>query len=314
MLMAVKAVAVSLPSRRGEAGLPGGWYVRDMLMPIQTPIDSDEPPGAAGGLAPLMPVTVRQWQGDACDAQPRELAAEVPVALVFNGISHVVMMVTPQDLAEFAVGFALSEGIIDQPADCRDVAVRTHAVGTLEASCTVHMEIAPRQFARLKERRRVLAGRTGCGLCGIDSLQALDLRPEPLAAPAWREGLDAATVLRPFADLRGRQVLNAHAGSLHAAGWVTPGGRLTDVLEDVGRHNALDKLFGRLARTGRLGEAGFVVMTSRTSYELVRKCARLGVPALATISAPTGLALQLAQEAGMQLWGLCRPPGAVRYV
>lgn len=268
----------------------------------------------AVALPPLESVAAVEWRGGSGEAQPRQIAAEVPVAMVFNGISHAVMMATPQDLAEFAVGFALSEGIVERPEDCRDLEVLVHAQGTPDASCAVHMEIAPRQFARLKERRRVLAGRTGCGVCGIDSLQALDLHPEPLAAPAWREGLHAATVLRPFAALGARQVLNAHAGSLHAAGWARPDGHLTDVLEDVGRHNALDKLFGRLALTGRLGEAGFVVMTSRASYELARKCARLGVPALATISAPTSLALQLAREAGIQVWGMCRQSHAVRYV
>ena len=271
-------------------------------------------PAAAPIPAPLVSTAAVQWR----DASAREracvVAAEVPVALVFNGISHAVMMATPQDLVEFAVGFALSEGIVDAPTDCRDVEVSAHSVGTSDASCTVQMEIAPRQFARLKERRRALAGRTGCGVCGIDSLQALDLHPAPLAAPAWREGLDAATVLRPFRELGARQALNAQAGSVHAAGWATPAGELTDVLEDVGRHNALDKLIGRLALAGRLGEPGFVVMTSRTSYELVRKCARMGVPAFATISAPTSLALQLAQEAGMHVWGLCRPPDALRYV
>lgn len=266
-------------------------------------------------LPPLAPVRAQQWHSGGVSApQPVEVVAEVPVALVFNGISHAVMMATPQDLAEFAVGFALSEGIVEHPEDCRDVEVLTHGVGSPDASCAVHMEIASRQFVRLKEHRRALAGRTGCGVCGIDSLQALDLHPEPVVAPAWRDALDVDTVLRPFTVLGGRQALNARAGSVHAAGWATPGGELTDLLEDVGRHNALDKLFGRLALAGRLGEPGFVVMTSRTSYELVRKCARLGVPAFATISAPTSLALQLAREAGMHLWGLCRPPTAVRYV
>lgn len=242
----------------------------------------------------------------------RELAAEVPVALVFNGISHAVMMATPQDLAAFAVGFALSEGIVDSPADCRDIEVEGEASAHSEG-CAVHMDIAPRQFARLKERRRALTGRTGCGLCGVDSLAALDLHPAPIAPQPWLDPLDTATVLRPFATLAAHQPLNARTGALHAAGWATPEGRLTDVLEDVGRHNALDKLLGRLALAGRLGEPGFVVMTSRTSYELVRKCARLNVGALATVSAPTALAVQLAQEARMQLWALCRPPHATRY-
>ena len=274
-------------------------------------------PDADGTLAPVFARPVDFWPssaGQAPDAQQRIVAAEVPVALVFNDISHAVMMATPQDLAAFAVGFALSEGIVERPEDCRDVEVFTHGEGTPDASCSVHMEIAPRQFARLKERRRALAGRTGCGVCGIDSLQALDLHPEPVPAPAWRDGVGVQTIARAFEALYPMQVLNAQAGSLHAAGWSTPDGRLTDVLEDVGRHNALDKLLGSLALAGRLDEPGFVVMTSRTSYELVRKCARMGVPVLATISAPTGLALQLAQEAGMHLWGLCRPPSAVRYV
>ena len=274
-------------------------------------------PGAAGACAPqpLADVAVQRWHsgGGAPQFCASYVAAEVPVALVFNGISHAVMMATPQDLEAFAVGFALSEGIVEQPQECRDLEVTLHGLGTPDASCAVHMEISPRQFARLKDRRRTLAGRTGCGVCGIDSLQALDLHPAPLAAPAWREQLDAARILRPFGALAARQTLNVQVGSLHAAGWATPEGELTDVLEDVGRHNALDKLFGRLALAGRLGDPGFVIMTSRTSYELVRKCARLGVPAFATISAPTALALQLAQEAGMHLWAMCRPPTALRY-
>jgi FdhD protein len=269
----------------------------------------------AVALPPLLAAGVERWlEGAQMEVQSREVAAEVPVALVFNGISHAVMMATPQDLDAFAVGFALSEGIVATAADCRDLEVQVHGAGTSDESCSVHMEIASRQFMRLKEHRRALAGRTGCGVCGIDSLQALDLHPEPLAVPEWVQALDAAVIAKAFNALPSWQVLNARAGALHAAAWARPDGVVTDALEDVGRHNALDKLLGRLAREGRLGEPGFVIMTSRTSYELVRKCARLGVPALATISAPTGLALQLAREARMQLWGLCRPPSALRYV
>ena len=282
---------------------------------MQEPPVSAHDAEAESALPPVQDVPVTRWpDGGGGGADVRTVAAEVPVALVFNGISHAVMMATPESLPAFAVGFALSEGIIGQPGDCRSVDVAVHGAGTADAGCSVHIEIAPRQFARLKELRRTLAGRTGCGICGIDSLQALDLHPAPLPAPAWREQLGLAAINRAFGALAPRQVLNARTGALHAAGWATPEGLLTDVFEDVGRHNALDKLLGHLALAGRLGEPGFVVMTSRTSYELVRKCARLGVPALATISAPTGLALQLAREAGMHLWGLCRPPTAVRYV
>ncbi|WP_405045367.1 MULTISPECIES: formate dehydrogenase accessory sulfurtransferase FdhD [Comamonadaceae] len=262
-------------------------------------------PAAAG--AP--PVDALAWQDDA-------VASEVPVALVFNGLSHAVMMATPSDLQAFALGFALSEGLIDSPADCRGIDVFSRngpQAGGGGVACEVHLEIATRCFARLKERRRALAGRTGCGLCGIDSLQALDLVPERVRARSWAAALPAGVVLRAVATMPALQVLNAAAGALHAAAWATPEGELTDLLEDVGRHNALDKLIGRLALQGRSGEDGFVVMSSRASYELVRKCARLDIPLLATVSAPTSLAVDLAAQAGIALWGLCRPPRAVRY-
>ncbi len=248
------------------------------------------------------------WRYPADLLEPDTVAAEVPVALVFNGISHAVMMATPQDLEAFALGFALSEGILDSAADCFGIDVD----GTTDG-ITVQLEVSARCFSRLKERRRTLAGNTGCGICGIDSLAALDLQPEPIAPAPWAAQLQAATVLRALHAMPPLQVLNAACGSLHAAGWATPDGVLTEVLEDVGRHNALDKLLGQRARAGRLHEPGFVVMSSRASYELVRKCARLQVAALATISAPTALAIRIADTAGLQLWGLCRAPRAVRY-
>lgn len=268
----------------------------------------------ASAAAPLQSVAVQRWVPGGDSEALDWVCEEQPVSLQYDGIAHAVMMATPQDLAEFAIGFALSEGVVEHARECREVEVQQHGSGTPDESCAVHIDIPPRHFMRLKERRRALVGRTGCGVCGIDSLAALDLHPAPIAAAPWRAQLDAATVLRPFETLSQRQSLNARAGSLHAAGWATPTGELTEVLEDVGRHNALDKLLGRLALAGRLGEPGFVVMTSRTSYELVRKCARLQIAAFATISAPTTLALQLAQEAGLHLWGLCRPPTALRYV
>ncbi|HEY0201013.1 MAG TPA: formate dehydrogenase accessory sulfurtransferase FdhD [Burkholderiaceae bacterium] len=274
--------------------------------------------------APLPPaletVHVQVFSGGARTQRQDSVAAETPVALVFNGISHAVMMATPQDLEDFALGFALSEGIVDSVADCRAIDLRAAPAcagmeGEDEApAIEVHLEIASRCFARLKERRRSLAGRTGCGLCGIDSLAALDLVPERAAPRPWLAQVDQAAVLRAMAALPAKQILNAQAGAIHAAGWAAPDGTLFDVLEDVGRHNALDKLLGRLAREGRLGQPGFVVMSSRASYELVRKCARLGVAALAAISAPTGLAVRIAEQAGMRLWGLCRDPRAVLYV
>ena len=251
-------------------------------------------------------------------AQERTLASEVPIALVFNGISHAVMLGTPQDLEDFALGFALSEGLIDSAADCFGVEVApvaASAAGLPEGmdGMEVQIEISSRCFARLKDHRRSLSGRTGCGVCGVESFAALDLSFAPLPVQPWMDQLDLPVVLRAIEALRDKQLLNAQAGAIHAAGWALPDGQLLDVVEDVGRHNALDKLLGRLARTGRLGQPGFVVLSSRGSHELVRKCAKLGVSALATISAPTAMGVRMAELTGLRLWGLCRAPSAVLY-
>ena len=274
------------------------------------------PPAA---IAPLQSqaVELHQSHGDA-RGQQRLLAAEVPIALVFNGISHAVMMGSPGDAEDFALGFALTEGILDSRADCYGIEAGTvpaAAAGLPEGmdGIEVRLDISSRCFARLKDRRRSMAGRTGCGVCGVESFAALDLSFAPLPAHGWLAGVDAATVLRAVVALPPHQVLNAEAGAVHAAGWATLTGEITDVLEDVGRHNALDKLIGRLARTGRLMEPGFVVLSSRGSHELVRKCARMGIAALATISAPTAMGVRLAELSGLRLWGLCRPPKAVLY-
>ena len=246
------------------------------------------------------------------------LAAEVPVALVFNGVSHAVMMATPQDLEAFALGFALSEGILDSAADCRGIDVQVvdaSDAGLPEGmpGIEVQLDIATRSFERLKDRRRSLAGRTGCGVCGVESFAGLDLSPQRVPPRDWIERIDLATVLRAFAAMSPRQVLNAEAGAIHAAAWATVDGELTDLMEDVGRHNALDKLLGKLARANRLDEPGFVLMSSRGSHELVRKCARLGIAAMATISAPTAMGVRMAELSGLRFWGLCRAPRGVLY-
>jgi FdhD protein len=251
-------------------------------------------------------------------SETQVLASEVPVALVFNGISHAVMMGTPLDAEDFALGFALTEGIVDSAADCYGIEVRPVAAEAagLPAGMDgleVQLDIASRCFARLKDRRRSMSGRTGCGVCGVESFAALDLSFDPLPPRDWIAAVDAATVSTAIAALPPLQVLNAQAGAIHAAGWARLDGQLTDVLEDVGRHNALDKLVGRLARAGRLGEPGFVVLSSRGSHELVRKCAKVGISALATISAPTAMGVQMAELTGLRFWGLCRPPRAVLY-
>lgn len=255
----------------------------------------------------VISAAVTRWQLDAQTgtAATDFVSAETAIALVFNGISHAVMMATPRDLVELALGFALSEGIIDSRADWR----ATEVMPATAAGIEVQMEISPRCFERLKTKRRTLAGATGCGLCGMESLDALAFKGEPILDKKWQGSLNATTILKAIAALPPSQPNNAITGSLHAAAWATPDGRLTAVLEDVGRHNALDKLIGTIS----LPQRGFAVMSSRASVELVRKCVQLKIPALATISAPTSLAIAFAQQNNLQLWGMCRPPTAVRY-
>ncbi|KAF0814907.1 Sulfurtransferase FdhD [Andreprevotia sp. IGB-42] len=222
------------------------------------------------------------------------VAEETAVALVYNGIAHAVMMASPQDLADFALGFSLTEGIIAGPAELLDLDISAGADGV-----TVDMRILEQRFHILKDVRRSLAGRTGCGLCGHESL-ASAIRPvarvdNPFATPA-------ADVSVAIAQLASLQPLNALTGATHAAGW-WQGGTLT-VREDVGRHNALDKLVGAIARDTR--RDGVLVMTSRASYEIVHKAAAANIGIVAAISAPTALAVQLAGEAGITLIGFAR--------
>ncbi|MEG2033708.1 MAG: formate dehydrogenase accessory sulfurtransferase FdhD [Janthinobacterium sp.] len=235
------------------------------------------------------------------------VAEEIPVALVFNGISHVVMMATPRDLEAFACGFALTEGVVASAAaifDC-EVLLRPD-------SAEVALTIAQEDFVRLKDRRRALTGRTGCGVCGIDSLEMLDLLPEALPPALIRVDLPAA-LARASSALREHQALMRETGGVHAAAWCTPDGDIVHVFEDVGRHNGLDKLIGHLALHAIDMRRGFVFLSSRGSYELARKAARMQIPLLATISAPSSLAVSIATQAGMKLVGFCRQDAWVDY-
>ena len=235
------------------------------------------------------------------------VAEEIPVALVFNGISHVVMMATPRDLEAFAYGFALTEGVVASAAAIFDCEVFLRA-----DSAEVAMTIAQEDFVRLKDRRRALTGRSGCGVCGIDSLEMLDLQPEAL--PPALITVDLPQALVKAADgLRAHQALMQATGGVHAAAWCTPEGDIVHVFEDIGRHNGLDKLIGHLALQGTDLRRGFVFLSSRGSYELARKTARMRIPLLATISAPSSLAIRIATEAGMKLVGFCRQDAFVDY-
>jgi FdhD protein len=252
-----------------------------------------------------LPVT--RFDGTSSEVQNDHLAVEAPVALVFNGISHAVMMATPQDLEDLALGFALSEGLIHSRAECRDVEVHRHAEGF-----EVQMEIAPGAFAAFKQRKRTMEGRTGCGLCGVESLQQLALQALPRVQQHGAPVLPAH-IQRAFAGLPQHQLLNAKTGACHAAAWAHGDGELALVREDVGRHNALDKLLGARAGAGQWMGAGFAIVSSRASVELVRKCAHVGVGTLAAISAPTSLAVAVARQTGIQLYGFCRGEQVVFY-
>lgn len=235
------------------------------------------------------------------------VAEEMPVALVVNGISHVVMMVTPRDLEQFAVGFALTEGIVASRAQIYDIEVRLFA-----RAAEVSLTIAQQAFVRLKDRRRALAGRSGCGVCGIESLDLLDLDPEPMAPSPLPPDL-ALAIARAARDLAGHQTLMHETGGVHAAAWCGADGAIVKVFEDVGRHNGLDKLVGHLALAGADLRRGFVFLSSRASYELARKAARMNIPMLATISAPSSLAIDIATAAGLKLVSFCRKDGFVEY-
>lgn len=226
------------------------------------------------------------------------VAEEVPVVLEYNGVSHAVMLATPGDLEDFAMGFSLTEGIVATAAEVYGMDVVPSCDGL-----TVQIEIASSRFAALKERRRSLAGRTGCGLCGTESL---DQAVRPVAALSTDTRFAMQAVTDALQALRGRQSLHEATGATHAAGWARADGTLDLVREDVGRHNALDKLVGAIAR-GRLpGSDGFFVVTSRASYEMVGKTAQAGVALLAAVSGVTGLAVDVAQRSGVALAGFAR--------
>ncbi len=226
------------------------------------------------------------------------VAEEVAVALVYNGISHAVMMATPCDLEDFARGFSLTERIVAQPPEIYDIEVEPVGRGI-----EVRLEIAAQRMAGLQERRRSLAGRTGCGLCGVDSLDAA-LRSVP--AVSHPRPVARLAIERAMKELPEHQKINRTNGATHAAGWASADGTLVVVREDVGRHNALDKLAGALARSGGAEPGGFVVVTSRCSYEMVQKAAAIGASAIAAVSAPTSLAIETAEQAGIALVAFVR--------
>lgn len=229
----------------------------------------------------------------------RELAIEAPIAIEFNGIGYSVMMATPADLTDFAYGFAASERLIAHAGDI--VSVDHHRA---EAGDILRVTLASARSDILFERVRHRVSESSCGLCGIENLEQA-LRPLP-RVPAASEASDAA-IFRALAALDGHQTLNRATGAVHAAARCSAGGEIITVREDVGRHNAFDKLIGAMLRAGAGWNGGFALLSSRCSYELVEKAALANCPMLATVSAPTTLAVERAREANIRLVALARP-------
>ncbi|MEP9158705.1 formate dehydrogenase accessory sulfurtransferase FdhD (plasmid) [Enterobacter hormaechei] len=238
-------------------------------------------------------------------ATPDFLAEEVPVALVYNGISHVVMMASPKDLELFAIGFSLSEGIIAHPQEIYGMDV-VQACNGLE----VQIELSSRRFMGLKERRRALAGRTGCGVCGVEQLDDIG---KPVAPLPFTQIFNLGNLDKALEHLNDVQPIGQLSGCTHAAAWVLPSGEIVGGHEDVGRHVALDKLLGRRAREDAVWQQGAALVSSRASYEMVQKAAMCGVEILFAVSAATTLAVEVAERCNLTLVGFCKPGRATIY-
>ncbi|WP_258086684.1 formate dehydrogenase accessory sulfurtransferase FdhD [Xenorhabdus bovienii] len=236
--------------------------------------------------------------------KPDWVAEEVPIALVYNGISHVVMMASPKDLDHFAMGFSLSEGIITSPQEIHGIDTVISCHGGIE----LHIELSSRRFTELKERRRNMAGRTGCGICGTEQIAEIfrPMPPLPFTQTFSLDYLDQA-----LAQLPRLQEIGAITGCTHAAGWIDAKGVLLGGSEDVGRHVALDKLLGMRAKTG--WRQGAVLVSSRASYEMVQKSAMCGVEILFAVSAATSLAIEVAEKCNLTLVGFCKLGRATVY-
>ena len=247
-------------------------------------------------------------RGDIEGARSHDLVAEeIPVAMVYNGVSHAVMMASPCDLEDFALGFCLSEGILQRPNQLFSIEIKPG-----EDGIEVDMHISGDCYARLREQRRNMAGRTGCGLCGTESLAHVVRTLKPVAPQAVPSDKAVQAALQ---RLQNHQPLQLQTGATHGAAWCDTQGRIVQAREDVGRHNALDKLIGaRLREYGdqAFGE-GFALISSRASFEMVQKSASVGISTLVAVSAPTALAIREAQNSGMNLIGFARPGRHVIY-
>lgn len=251
-------------------------------------------------------VTVQRWRHGEIERVADQVAEEVPVALTFHGVPHVVMLATPANLEDLAVGFTLSEMIVASPSEILSVEAATREDGALE----VRIGIAAAKFSELLRRQRNLTGRTGCGLCGAQTVEDAIRQPAPVRGGV---SVDVRSLHAALMDLRQRQEINLRTGSVHAAAWVSPDSGIQLVREDVGRHNALDKVIGAVTRAGGDFRSGYFVVTSRASYEMVQKAVTVGGTLLAAVSAPTAFAVRLAEATGLTLIGFAREHQHVVY-
>lgn len=250
-------------------------------------------------------VSVQREQDGAVERVTDCVAEERPVALHYYRLPYVVMLASPADLEDLGVGFTLSEGIVDTAEEIRGVEL----VRDGEA-LAVHLNITGERLSRILQRQRNLTGRTGCGLCGVENVEEAIRHPAPV-----REGVcvTSAEIHAELARLHSQQPLNLKTGSVHAAAWALPGKGIQLVREDVGRHNALDKVIGALVRSGTDVSAGYLIITSRASYEMVQKAATVGVSLVVAVSAPTALAIDLAVKSNVTLIGFARADRHVVY-
>jgi FdhD protein len=246
-------------------------------------------------------VTRTAWRGNASIEGTRLVAEETAIALTYNRTTHAVMLATPADLEDFAYGFSLSEGIIEKAGD-----ITALEVVRVPAGIELRMDLAANRLDALTRRQRRLAGPSGCGLCGLDSLDAA-IRPVPTVPPGPE--LTSEMIQVAMQAMAPEQTLNAATRAVHAAAFWTSARGLVALREDVGRHNALDKLSGALARSGAAVREGVVLLSSRVSVEMVQKAATLGASVIAAISAPTALAIRTADAAGITLIGIARSDG-----
>ncbi|HIE90578.1 MAG: formate dehydrogenase accessory sulfurtransferase FdhD [Methylophilaceae bacterium] len=255
---------------------------------------------------PVQQYPVQRWRGGELMQATDQLAEEVPVALVYNGVSHAVMLASPQDLEDFALGFSLTEGILQDKSELYGVEIQAQ-----ENGIELQLEISTEQFVKLKEHRRNIAGRTGCGLCGAESLTQVFRLPAVSDAAVALQPISMHSVFKAHDSIRALQPMQQQTGATHACAWADSDGAIQYVREDVGRHNALDKLLGVLCKQEVKG--GFILTSSRASYEMVQKVTMMGFDLLAAISAPTGLAVRIAEEYGVTLLGFVRDQQYVAY-